>query len=99
MDMAHGTCVMAGGLVRQWGARLPSVTGIDTRLVAAVQTRAGARVHEAAGLLNGYYLWAKVLARAERLDDERMIQTALRQVRVAKVRLRQFLVGPAASPA
>ena len=69
-----------------------SVAGIDTRLISAVQTRAGARVHEAAGLLNGYFLWARLLARAERLHDQRMIETALPQVRKAKVRLRRFLI-------
>lgn len=74
-----------------------SVGGIDTRLVAAVQTRAGARVHEAAGLLNGYYLWAGLLDRAERLHDQRMIETAVPQVRRAKVRLRRFLTCASAA--
>jgi hypothetical protein len=64
---------------------------IDTRLVAAVQTRAGAKVHEAAGLLNGYYLWSDVLAQAARSHDESTLDLALPQVCAARRRLRQFL--------
>lgn len=67
---------------------------IDTRLVAAVQRRAGARVHEAAGLLNEYYLWAKLLARAEQRSDQSLAEQACPQVSASRARLRRFLIEP-----
>ena len=71
------------------------VAVIDTRLVSAVQARAGARIHEAAGLLSGYYLWCEVLKRAIGRNDPSKAARALGQVCSAKRKLRQFLV-PAA---
>lgn len=67
---------------------------VDTRLVAAVQKRAGARVHEAAGLLHAYYLWVNLLSQAERVRDESMIQTASPAVSASRARLRRFLAEP-----
>lgn len=67
---------------------------IDTRLVAAVQSRAGARVHEAAGLLQEYYLWVNLLARAERLSDQSLNELAFPQMNASRARLRKFLAGP-----
>ncbi len=68
---------------------------IDTRLVAAVQARAGSRVHEAAGLLNAYYLWSGVLAQAEKPLGNPTLPVALDQVREAKRRLKEFLTKSA----
>ena len=73
------------------------VATIDTRLVSAVQARAGARIHEAAGLLSGYYVWCEVLKRAIRRDDQSKVAMALAQVCAAKRKLRQFLVPPVAN--
>ena len=71
---------------------------IDTRLVAAVQARAGSRVHEAAGLLNSYYLWSGVLAQAGRTPESPTLAMAFDQVCQAKRRLKEFLTdGPWAS--
>jgi hypothetical protein len=66
---------------------------IDTRLVAAVQRNAGAKVHEAAGLLNAYYLWASVHARAEWQQDAELANKALDELAAARARLRRFLAG------
>ena len=66
---------------------------IDTRLVAAVQRNAGGRVHEAAGLLNAYYLWASVHARAAWQQDAKLASEAFDQLATARARLRRFLAG------
>ncbi len=68
------------------------VATIDTRLVAAVQARAGARIHEAAALLNGYYIWSELLKRALNRNDKPKAAQALGQVCSAKRQLRQFLI-------
>ena len=73
------------------------VATIDTRLVAAVQARAGARIHEAAGILNGYYIWAEVLKRALSRHDNSKAAIALGNVCAAKRKLRQFLVPAVAT--
>ena len=54
MREAQGSCLNEtdGGFHR-------SSHGIDTRLIAAVERAAAARSHRAAGLLNGYRLWAR----------------------------------------
>jgi len=67
---------------------------IDTRLVAAVQTHAGARVHEAAGLLNTYFLWSQLLAQADEAGNRTLAREAMGEACKAKWRLRQFLVPP-----
>jgi hypothetical protein len=66
---------------------------IDTRLVAAVQRHAGAKVHQATGLLNAYYLWASVHARAALQRDNGLANEALNQLANAETRLRRFLSG------
>jgi hypothetical protein len=71
---------------------------LDTRLVAAVQAGAGARCHEAAGLLQGYYLWLKLyrMAVEHGADDVAEVAEMFRQT---KVRLRAFLtVGAPTCP-
>jgi hypothetical protein len=82
---------------RQGNGVIGRVPPVDTRLVAAVQRSAGARVHEAAGLLNAYHLWAAVQARATWHRDGALAQEAEHQVSAAKVRLRQFLSGHCAT--
>ena len=73
------------------------VATIDTRLVAAVQARAGARIHEAAGLLSGYYIWVEVLKRALSRKDDSKAAIALGNVCAVKRKLRQFLVPAVAT--
>ena len=75
------------------GSRFEHRARIDTRLVAAVQARAGARTHEAAGLLNRYQLWATVLADVGPRPAKGLNTDALRQFTAAKIRLREFLSG------
>lgn len=90
MYAAQGTCTPAVDDGVMAGSRFPHRVKIDTRLVAAVQARAGARTHEAAGLLNRYHLWAAVLIGVRRPADSFEVD-ALRQFNAAKVRLREFL--------
>lgn len=73
------------------------VATIDTRLVAAVQATAGARIHEAAALLNGYYIWSELLKRALNRNDKPKAALALGKVCSAKRQLRQFLVPAVAT--
>lgn len=75
------------------GRRTAQAGLIDTRLVAAVQRNAGAKVHEAAGLLNAYYLWASVHARAAWQQDAKLVNEASDQLTGARARLRRFLAG------
>ena len=65
---------------------------IDTRLVAAVQARAGARVHEAAGMLNEYRLLWELLRRARDQGDGDSLNQYRGQFRDAEVSLRRFLL-------
>jgi hypothetical protein len=69
-----------------------SVVTVDTRLVAAVQAAAGARCHEAAGLVQAYYFSAEACRRlasgGRRGGDAAHAQ---RLFQAAKVRLRDFL--------
>ena len=66
------------------------VEAIDTRLVATVQARAGRRIHEAAGLLQAYYLWAHVTGHATQ-NSSPSLAVAIREVSNAKRCLREFL--------
>jgi hypothetical protein len=72
------------------GGHLPA-GAIDSRLVSAVQRSAGARAHEAAGLLHGYHLWVSVWVQAGGQQDADLAKEAGRQVAAARTRLRQFL--------
>jgi hypothetical protein len=66
---------------------------VNTRLVAAVQSRAGARCHESANLLHTYYLCADVYrSRARRGDDAAAVDAAWQMLKRAEVRIREFLV-------
>jgi hypothetical protein len=70
-------------------AMLPAV---NTRLVAAVQSRAGSRCHESANLLHTYYLCADVYrSRASRGGSPAAVDAAWRTLKQAEVRLREFL--------
>lgn len=75
---------------------LPPV--VNTRLVAAVQSRAGgARCHESANLLHTYYLCADVYRkRASRGGAVADVDAAWRMVKQAEARLRAFLCPAAA---
>jgi hypothetical protein len=82
----------------QWHSAAGRGDGIDTRLVAAVQARAGARVHEAAGLLNEYRLTRELLRRANDRGDENARAEHRRQLRQTEYRLRQFLSSDLTAP-
>jgi hypothetical protein len=64
---------------------------INSRLVAAVQTHAGARCHETANLLSNYYLSADVYRRRLGRGDRTAADAAWRTLKQAEVRLREFL--------
>ena len=66
------------------------VEAIDTRLVATVQARAGSRVHEAAGLLQSYFLWSHLMGHATERSSP-SVSVATREVCNARRRLREFL--------
>lgn len=69
-----------------------NMAGLDTRLIAAVQRRAGASAHLAAGLLQSYYYIVTLYRRLRAGPDPAAAAEAGRQVLAAKVRLRQFLL-------
>jgi hypothetical protein len=71
-----------------------SPPAIDTRLVAAVQRGAGARCHEAAGLLQDYYLSVDNCAQDTISGETAGAVTASswKMLLTAKARLRAFLV-------
>ena len=66
---------------------------LNTRLVAAVQSRAGARCHESANLLQAYYFRAEVYRMQLRNKNSVAAEAARRSVHQAEVRLRQFLTN------
>ncbi len=82
---------ISGDAGQPGGAGRPWKSETDTRLVAAVQARAGARVDEAAGLLNSYYLWSGILSQADGTPGDPTFAMAVEQVGEAKRRLREFL--------
>jgi hypothetical protein len=63
----------------------------NTRLIAAVQTKAGARCHESANLVQAYYFRADVYRMQLRNNNVVAAETARRNVQQAEVRLREFL--------
>jgi hypothetical protein len=63
----------------------------NTRLIAAVQTKAGARCHESANLLQAYYFRADVYRMQLRNKDAVAAEAARRSVQQAEVLLRKFL--------
>jgi hypothetical protein len=63
----------------------------NTRLVAAVQTKAGAHCHESANLLQAYYFRADVYRMQLRNKDAVAAEAARRSVQQAEVLLRKFL--------
>ena len=66
---------------------------LNTRLVAAVQTSAGAHCHESANLLQAYYFRAEVYRMQLRNRNSTAAEAARRNVHQAEVRLRQFLTS------
>ena len=81
---------MESDVLAERDRKCAGVEAIDTRLVATVQARAGRRVHEAAGLLQSYYLWAHVMGHATQ-NSSPSLPLAIREVSNAKRRLREFL--------
>jgi hypothetical protein len=68
-----------------------STVTLDTRLVAAVQAAAGARCHEAANLLQTYYMSTEACRVVCRRGDSPAAAEARALCLAAKVRLRDFL--------
>jgi hypothetical protein len=65
---------------------------VNTRLVAAVQTRSGARCHESAHLLHTYYMCADVYRkRLGRGAGADALDAARRRLQQVEVRMREFL--------
>jgi hypothetical protein len=63
----------------------------NTRLIAAVQTKAGARCHESANLVQAYYFRADVYRMQMRNKDAVAAEAARRSVQQAETQLRRFL--------
>jgi hypothetical protein len=72
---------------------------VNTRLVAAVQQRSGARCHESANLLQAYYFSADVYRMKVRNRDAAAADVAWRGVRRAEAQLRKFLTNLCWQPA
>jgi hypothetical protein len=69
-----------------------STATLDTRLVAAVQAAAGARCHEAANLLQTYYMSTEAYRVTSRQGNSPAAAAEARALcQAAKVRLRDFL--------
>jgi hypothetical protein len=68
-----------------------SIPTLDTRLIAAVQAAAGARCHEAANLLQTYYLSTEAFRMLSRRGQSPAADEARILCQAAKVRLRDFL--------
>ena len=64
---------------------------LDTRLIAAVQTRAGARCHRSANLLQSYYLCADAYKAKMRKGDQNASWAARQRFQESENRLREFL--------
>jgi hypothetical protein len=75
---------------------MPAV--LNTRLVAAVQARAGMRCHVSANLLSTYYLCADVYRSRTRNGDASAATDAWRTLKHAEQRLRAFLTAPFEEP-
>jgi len=70
---------------------LPLPSQMNTRLVAAVQSRAGARCHTSANLLQCYYFCAEVYRVQLRNNGPVAAEPARRGMQRAEARLREFL--------
>jgi hypothetical protein len=86
---------MGGQSVYQWPtttfAAAAVSSPVNTRLVAAVQTRAGARCHQSANLLSAYYLSADVYRKRCGRGDDAAASAAWRTFKQAEIQLRHFL--------
>ena len=90
----NGLNVTGASIGRGWSPSRRSAppSRMDTRLIAAVQSRAGgAHVHEAANLLQAYYGWADELAESRAAGDDAGAADADRALRAAAARLHRFL--------
>jgi len=68
---------------------------IDTRLIAALQTRGGARSHEAANLIHCYLNWAACHQLGMAQADNDLTEEARQQMQVARTAMRRFLSASA----
>ena len=76
---------------------LPNVE-LDTRLIAAVQSRAGAQCHRSANLLYSYYLCADVYRSKLRRGDPDATRAARQRFQDSENRLREFLFACRPNP-
>jgi hypothetical protein len=67
---------------------------LDTRLIAAVQSRAGARCHQSGNLLYSYYLCADVYRCRMKRGDAEASKAAWKRFLEIENRLREFLFNP-----
>jgi hypothetical protein len=81
-----------------FAASTPAVSSfrveLDTRLIAAVQNRAGARCHESANLLHSYYMCADVYKSKLRQGNADASRAARLRFQESENRLREFLYAP-----
>src|SRR3712207_2218326 len=68
-----------------------ATVSLDTRLIAAVQTRAGARCHRSANLISAYYVSADAYRAKLRNGDATGADNARRRLQLSEDRLREFL--------
>jgi hypothetical protein len=68
-----------------------SAYSVDLRLISAVQTHAGARCHEAAGLLSCYALWTELHRQAVAGRDVDEAQRSRKALEDGEAKLRRFL--------
>jgi hypothetical protein len=69
---------------------------LDTRLIAAIQNRAGARCHRSANLLHTYYMCADVYRSRLRQGNADASRAARLRFQESENRLREFLYAPCA---
>jgi hypothetical protein len=70
---------------------------LDTRLIAAVQSRAGARCHLSANLIHSYYLCADVYRSKLRQGNVDASKAARQRFQDSENRLREFLFAARSS--
>jgi len=70
---------------------------LDTRLIAAVQSRAGARCHRSANLIHSYYLCADVYRSRLRQGNADASMAARQRFQDIENRLREFLFAARSS--
>jgi hypothetical protein len=79
-------------------AASPFALQLDTRLIAAVQSRAGARCHQSGNLLHSYYLCADLCRCRIKRGDAEASKAAWKRFLEIENRLREFLFNPCPEP-